>query len=236
MGLLEEKVYCQKCNQQTYHHIINTYTESSKIEDDIQWKSQYHIVKCAGCDEIAFVEQYSDEDSWEYENGERVWQDRFTVFPEQPIKLDVPRFWVEKQTFKNVPESIEQLYLQVIDVYNKGYLLLATIGIRTLIEAICLNVGIYKGKLRNNDKIILLDRHDREMSRGNLEGKIFGLYEQGMIIWDQTLILQKIRDLGNAAVHEIKPPSVIVLKSAIQIIEQLLTNVYELKVHKLLKK
>ena len=236
MELLERKVYCIKCNRETNHFILLTHKENSEYDADYQWELQRHIVKCAGCDETAFVEQFSNEDSWEYVNGEQVWKDVYLTFPEKPIITETPRYWVEKQSFNNIPESIDQLYLQVIDVYNKGYFLLAMIGIRTIIEAICLDVGIESGILRDEYKEIKLNKKNKPITSDSLEGKIFGLYEQGMIIWDQTLILQKIRDYGNAAVHEIKSPSITILKSAIQIVEQLLNNVYELKVHKLLKK
>ncbi|MGE6259207.1 DUF4145 domain-containing protein [Heyndrickxia sporothermodurans] len=87
------------------------------------------------------------------------------------------------------------------------------------------------------------DKNVKKLSKKNLhiltnslEGKIFGLYEQGFIIWEQTVILQKIRDIGNAAVHEIKEPKLSEFFSAIKIIEDVLNNVYELKVHKLYRK
>lgn len=237
MEKLEKKVYCLKCNILTNHNIVQTYEEKSEPGDDIQWHSQWHIVQCAGCDQIAFVEQYGDENQWVYIDGEQVWKDEYLVFPQQPPLVENnPKLWIEKKIFNNVPDTIDQLYSQVIEVYNKGYLLLATIGIRTIIEAICLDVGISKGFLYEDNQKIKLNKKDEQISSTSLEGKIFGLYEQNMIIWDQTIILQKIRDIGNAAVHEIKQPSITVFKSAVQIIEQVLNLVYELKVHKLLKK
>ncbi|PAK33834.1 hypothetical protein CHI08_25980, partial [Peribacillus simplex] len=147
LNRLKERVYCSKCKQKTNHLIIYTHTEKSNNNDEIQWQEQHHVVQCAGCDTKAFVKQYGDEDTWVYRGEERVWTDVFTVYPEEPISEPLPYYWLEKKEFRNVPETINQLYLQIIDVYNKGYLLLATIGIRTIIEAICLDVGIKQGYL-----------------------------------------------------------------------------------------
>ncbi|KMY50543.1 DUF4145 domain-containing protein [Peribacillus loiseleuriae] len=238
MQRLEEKVYCSKCERHTNHNIIMTHEKKSSSEDDIQFSHKYHIVQCAGCDEIAFVDQYGDEDMWEYANeghGERVWVEEFRVYPEKSVVEGNPVFWIERKEYRNVPGVVQVLYSQIIEVYNQGYFLLATIGMRTLIEAICLDVGINKGYLYNDDNTVKENKRGEPIFSSSLEGEIFGLFEENMIIWDQAIILQKIRDIGNAAVHEIKEPSFLVFKSAMQIIEQVLNNVYELKVHKLLK-
>ncbi|PAK32428.1 DUF4145 domain-containing protein, partial [Peribacillus simplex] len=90
----------------------------------------------------------------------------------------------------------------------------------------CLDVGIKQGYLYDEAIKIRVNKNDEPIISKALEGKINGLYNENMIIWDQAKILQKIRDIGNAAVHEIKQPSIPVFKSAIQIIEQVLNNVY----------
>jgi hypothetical protein len=232
---LEEKVYCTNCRGKRNHNILSTYDGTDRSVD-FQHQDLFHVVSCAGCERIAFVNQYGDEEQWDVdESGERYWYDTFNVYPEEPPKQELNIYELRGKHFINVPESIKSLYDQIIHVHNQGFLLLSTVGIRTLIEAICLDVGIKEGSLFEDKDNIKVNKKGENIVSTSLEGKIYGLYEQGMIIWEQTLILQKIRDIGNAAVHEIRTPKIKVFMSAVGIIEQLLTNVYDLKVHKLLK-
>jgi hypothetical protein len=232
---LKEKVYCKTCKGKRIHNILSTYDGTDRMAD-IQHKDLFHVVSCAGCETIAFVNQYGDEDMWDTDvSGHRYWYDKFWVYPEEPPLQEVKFYELSSKQFINVPESIKSLYEQIIHVHNQGFLLLSTVGIRTLIEAICLDVGIKEGNLFEDKDNIKVSKKGENTVSTSLEGKIYGLYQQGMIIWEQTLILQKIRDIGNAAVHEIRTPKINVFMSAVGIIEQVLTNVYDLKVHKLLK-
>jgi len=58
---LNEQVYCMTCNGKKNHKIVRTYETKSNYDEDYQWHMQYHIVKCAGCDRVAFVEQSGNE-------------------------------------------------------------------------------------------------------------------------------------------------------------------------------
>ena len=62
----------------------------------------------------------------------------------------------------------------------------------------------------------------------NLEGKINGLYEQGILTQKQSNILHELRFFGNRAVHELAVPSKDSLKMAMEILEQIIFNIYEL--------
>lgn len=237
MERLEERVYCRECKNKTYHEVLYIHEERNEPDFDFSWIEKFYIARCAGCHTVSFVKQYGDEDQWVYDfQGERVWKDDYKVFPEEPKQPEINLYEIQPKLFRHAPMSISKLYDEVIDVFNQGYLLLATVGIRTLIEAICLNIGIQEGHLFDENQEIKHNKKKEPILSKALEGKIFGLYENGFIIWEQALILQKIRDMGNAAVHEIKTPEISDFISAIQIIEQVLTNVYELKVHKFLNK
>lgn len=242
MDRLDRKVYCDKCKHDTNHEIVTKHEERSTSTDDFQWQSQYFIVRCLGCDNISFVSIYGDEDCWEYvANGDRQWTDICTVHHKDggsmsyqpssneelpPLKDYSPRLPME---FSNVPPKLEGLYNQVVDVYNLDYLLLCSAGIRTLIEAICRELSITVGNLYNNDGEIRLNKKEGKIESSSLEGKIFGLYEKGYIVWEQVKILQTIREIGNTAVHEIKEPKRSDLKNSIIIIEKVLDLIYEVK-------
>lgn len=243
MELLDEKVYCSKCKRRTNHKYILKHEEGSDTYEETQWHSKWCIVQCLGCDQLAFVLQYGDEDSWDYDErtGERVWKDFYKVYPEEPKKPSKEEKYMLKyqhvpKTFKHVDDEVSELYDQIIGVYNLGYSVLCAAGLRTLIEAICSKASIIGGRLYNEKKEVKLNRKGNEIFSQSLEGKIFGLYESQIILWEHCRILQEIRDIGNNAVHEIKAPNIFILKRAISVIEMVLEIIYELKMQTLLKK
>ncbi|MED1780016.1 hypothetical protein ABEW26_05830 [Bacillus subtilis] len=54
-------------------------------------------------------------------------------------------------------------------------------------------------------------------------------------MFNQALILQKIRGIGNEVIHEVVEPDKLILKKIIIIVESILENTYELEHHELLK-
>lgn len=236
---LEEKVYCHTCKNRTNHGIIYTYKEQSEPNDDVHWLMNYHIVQCLGCDDVSFVREYGDEDMWVHQNGNRVWINEFTVYPEEPKKEEV--FGIESlnlkpKNFKHVPKNILNLYNQIIESFNNFHFVLCTSGLRTLIEGICTHQNIKKGFMYDEDKNKLPDpKDDIVRKQESLGGKIFELCDRGLIIFHQALILQKIKDIGNAAIHDIETPDMYTINEIIEIAEKVITDIYELRNHKLLQ-
>ncbi|WJE49895.1 DUF4145 domain-containing protein [Peribacillus frigoritolerans] len=243
MEELEERVYCSRCKGKTKHLIITSYCEQSEGYTDFHWHDKYHIVQCAGCDNKSFVRQYGDEDTWQYVDGYREWKDIFTVYPEEPKVETSEEIWKRKfeqmhfipaKIFKYVPENLNNLYKQTINSYNSQHNILCAAGLRTIIEGVCNQVNIKKGYIYEKDGSKKLDKKQKEIYTDNLAGRIFGLYENGLIIFIQALLLQKIKNIGNSAVHDIVEPSIETLKQTIEIIETILYNIYELGKHDLL--
>ncbi|ANX11655.1 hypothetical protein ABE41_006515 [Fictibacillus arsenicus] len=243
MNKLEEKVYCNVCKGARNHHILKTYSEVADYHSDIHWHAKYHIVQCLGCDTIAFVEQYGDEDTWDYNEytGEREWKDIFKVFPEEPPKPSKDDFFLgdyklKIKNFNHVDPELKELYSQIVQVFNQRFNILCAAGLRTLIEAICLKTNITGGRLYDEDKKVKISKKGNEVYSTSLEGKIYGLYDKQLILWDQCRILQEIRDIGNSAVHEIEIPCIKTLRPAIIIVEGIFESIYELREKSLVKK
>lgn len=236
---LEQRVYCVGCRGKRNHKVIQTYEENSTCDADFQWHTQYHIVKCAGCDRIAFVKQYGDEDSWGYNDyGEREWIDTFTAYPEEPKQEDkrIDIYQIEIRYFKHAPEIIIHLYEQIVESFNNKHLILCTSGLRTLIEGICSQLKIKKGYLYDEEGTKLPNQEGVIKKSETLGGRIFELYERGLILFPQALILQKVKGIGNEAIHEIIVPNVRTIKEIIIILEKVMYDIYELKNHELLNK
>ncbi|MFB4472137.1 DUF4145 domain-containing protein [Oceanobacillus caeni] len=239
MNKLEEKVYCTNCKNKTHHGIVHTYSERSDIYDDMQWHDEYHIVKCLGCYNVSFVRQYGDEDMWEQVNGERFWVDEFTAYPGEPKEeyeeglLTMNR---QPKEFKHTPNNILDLYNQIIESFNNLHFVLCVSGLRTLIEGICSQQGIKKGYIYDCDKNKLPNKKDGVVKKSeSLGGRIFGLFENDHILFHQALLLQKVKDIGNSAIHDIEVPDIYTIYEIISVVEEAMSDIYELKNHKLLQ-
>jgi len=64
--------------------------------------------------------------------------------------------------------------------------------------------------------------------KDNLEGRIAGLQEKGLLTQSSAQTLHEHRYLGNSAVHELARPSEGELRLAIEIVEHVLEQLYEL--------
>ena len=104
-------------------------------------------------------------------------------------------------------------------------MLLCAVGLRALVEAVCVDKEIKKGfvdVLKNN---VLVKK-----TKGNLEGKINGLFQKQFLTEEQAKFLHELRFMGNDAVHELVCPSVADLRLAFGIIESVLNLIYELPI------
>ena len=127
------KLSCQKCQCETNHKVLSSYSATySDEENDIQAKTDYLVVSCCGCESISMATissssediDYNNDGSWEYVNNVK-------QYPEPKIGYDKLRYEY------NIPEYIRNIYKQTCNsIANRDYIL-AGIGLRTIIEAIC---------------------------------------------------------------------------------------------------
>lgn len=98
---------------------------------------------------------------------------------------------------------------------NSSSPILSALGLRTLIEAICVN---------------------QKISGNNLEEQIEGLAKEGVLAPAQATILHSHRFLGNVAAHEILAPEPRELVAALEIAETVLRTIYFLpRLHRRIK-
>ncbi|MDH4158130.1 MAG: DUF4145 domain-containing protein [candidate division Zixibacteria bacterium] len=106
-----------------------------------------------------------------------------------------------------LPGKAKRLYLEILKALNHGAALLAALGIRALIEAICI---------------------DFECTGRNLESRIETLVSKGHLAQKHAKFLHALRFMGNEAAHEINTPSPTELTSALDIVESLMQTIYTL--------
>jgi hypothetical protein len=113
---------------------------------------------------------------------------------------------VEIKDFYLVPKIVSQIYEETLAAIRTKSFILAGVGMRAIIEAIC------------NDKSI----------DGNLYDKINNMFNNGYIAKGNAKKLHGIRFLGNDAVHDIKSVTPEELYMALRIINHLLETIYTL--------
>jgi hypothetical protein len=102
---------------------------------------------------------------------------------------------------------VRNIYHEVHSAISNNQRVLAGIGIRALVEAVCAQ---------------------KRAAGGNLEKKIDDLATRNVLTKSAAETLHRTRLLGNAAAHEVAPPNEEELEAAMDIAEQLLMNVYVL--------
>lgn len=193
-----EEVYnhCNACRRNTYHTVEGKHNRDSRDEYN-QYMTSHKIVKCKGCNTVSFRKEFHDYDN-AFQDGEGEW--------DYPIEVDIyPMATKGKLATSHLPDLVEEIYTEACSAYGQKSLILAGIGLRATIEAIC---------------------NDQNITGKELSTRINNLVSRGLISKKDSLRLHAIRFLGNDAAHEITKPSDKQLKAALTIVEHLITTVY----------
>ena len=110
-----------------------------------------------------------------------------------------------RKSFLTLNPKLSQIYEEIILCYNNDSPILCATGLRALLEGVCADKGISGRSLF--DKINNLDSH---LPKNIVES------------------LHHFRFIGNEAVHQLTAPSIDDLRSAIEVMEDLLNFLYDL--------
>jgi hypothetical protein len=168
--------------------------------DEYHCAISHMVVKCRGCGSTSFRYVFADyEDAYPISDGE--WEVPKTI-------KTYPKF-IENHTELDgihcVPEIVGEIYEESLIAIQEGAGILAGLGLRGTIEAIC---------------------NERSIAGKNLEVRISKLASQGLISQKDAERLHAIRFLGNDAAHDIKKPTDRQIAIALRIIEHLIVTVY----------
>lgn len=196
-----ESVYnsCANCSRDTWHSILKSYSENDK---EYGMEIRYQIVRCCGCHTTSFRKEVLDyEGAYPSDENEDEWviPKDITCFP------SILRGHRELEDAWDLPRTVRAIYTQSIQAIKDDSTILAGIGLRATIEAIC---------------------NDRGIAGKTLEKRIDALAKGGVISQKDSERLHAIRFLGNDAAHEIKMVDAKNLLIALRIIEHLLINIY----------
>jgi hypothetical protein len=102
-------------------------------------ESKFQIIKCGGCDEITFRKLYDDitiHDEVDNESKQELFPKRGTH--SRPLKY-----------YRGVPFKIRKVYNETIDTFNSFIPILCGMGVRTIVESICLDKNITEGRIKH---------------------------------------------------------------------------------------
>lgn len=201
MPTQQVKCYCHDCGKATNHRILHEDLESSR--EDYSYDMRHQIVSCLGCDAKSFRRVFVDIEG-AYPIDEEKWDvpTEITVYPKS---LEGHR---EIEAIAEVPEIVINVYSEIILALKERAKILAGLGLRAAVEAVCNDLNI-PGK--------------------NLEVRISKLAAAGFISKKDAERLHGIRFMGNDAAHDIKTPKDDSLSVALQIVEHLIASVYILE-------
>lgn len=214
-------VLCATCNGATKHKVIASLDKDGCEYDQgeewsVEWKDCYQIVQCQGCDSVSFRHTSWFSEDIDPMTGDSGQTER--LYPKRNAHS------VNAKSFYNVPSNLRRIYGELVDCFNNESPTLCAAGLRAIVEGICAQQGVVDGPV----PIPAKGGGTPIKRKDNLEGRIAGLQEKGLLTQANAQTLHEHRYLGNDAVHELARPSEHELRLAIEIIELTLEQLYEL--------
>lgn len=214
-------VQCSTCNRATRHCVLASLDKNGSEFDEqegwsVDWADHYQVIQCQGCETVSFrhVSWFSeDSDPATGDPGEKE-----RLYPRRSATSVTPK------PFHNVPSNLRRIYGETVDCYNNDSPILCASGLRAVVEGICAELGVKNGPVEELSK----GGGMRMVRKPNLEGRIAGLQEKGLLTESSAKTLHEHRFLGNSAVHELTRLSEDELRIAIEIVEHILEQLYEL--------
>ena len=212
-------IHCIECKRATRHRVTVSLDKTGSEFDEhqgwsVDWSDRYQVIECQGCETVSFRHQ-----SWFSEAQD--FDDDGTTERIYPLRN---KDAVSARPYHNVPSNLRRIYTELIDCFNNDSPTLCAAGLRALVEGICAQQGILDGPV----DIPAKGGGTQTVRRDNLEGRIAGLQEKGLLTQPSAQTLHEHRYLGNSAVHELARPSADELKLAVEIVEHVLEQLYEL--------
>jgi hypothetical protein len=195
---------CNGCGRSTKHRVISAFQERGSQDcgggNSFDWHVRYEIIQCQGCEEVSFRKASTNSEDWDFDNnGDTIeYQETVAYFPVRSGHTGK----IEPYT---LPLNISSIYIETKGAIDNGLSVLAAVGIRTIIEAVCNDLGV----------------HER-----NLAEKIDSLRDQGKVTPDGAKLLHTLRGLGNDATHKVAQQPTEHLLLAMKVIDHLLEATY----------
>lgn len=195
---------CFECGKETNNDILYQYTQTETITEDDgredMWNTTFYTLKCRGCDYVHFMREVYYPDF----GGEPVsFKDSF---PDSLSDIEYnENHFLSEEEIRKLPPIVRNLYMEVESSFSIETPILSGIGLRTLLESICIH---------------------QEITGRNLKDKIDNLHKKGLIAAKDLPVLHNLREIGNITVHQIKKSNQKTLDYSLEILNHTLKSLY----------
>lgn len=211
LALPIKKIFCNTCKFDTNHEIKSqhdrsyeeTYTEYGRQHLCYYEYFVYKFLVCRGCDTASLEEKWTNDGMRNHE-GEVIYSYEYSP---QRNNLGVR----EAKRFLHIDKKLNDTYKEIITSQKAGLGIVTSMGIRALLEGICVTEGI-------DDK-----------TAWGLKKKIEALSEKINIPSSIIDGLKGIKFIGDDAAHRLNASDKNSISLSIDLLEALLTHLYEAK-------
>lgn len=192
---------CGFCRGQRSHKVVHKLREQD--DENYQAATTYYILKCHGCGYVSFRRDYEDYEAGSYDyNNEWDFPTTTQIFPKYVDSA------ISDYARAYIPKMVRKVYLETLTAIQEESRILAGLGLRGTVEAICI---------------------DRNVKAKDLAQRIEKLASAGYISKKDLERLHGIRFLGNDAAHDIKEPTRDQICVALKIVEHAISSIYVLE-------
>jgi len=221
-----KKIFCNECKRATNHEVKHNYTISSlALETPNDFKQvaaglepatnkyydedTYSFLICLGCQTPVIEHSYIP--FYVNRGGYLEFEDEPNYYPPRLNSGQlIPKH------FKSITPEHQRIYNEIIESFNSGIDILCSVGVRTLLEKICV-IELEKITITNETK----------KQTNDLKDKLSFLNDK-MHLSDNIIDgLGKLRIIGNNAAHQLSAPTKEELRLSIEILEDILNRLYE---------
>lgn len=197
------RLRCRSCYELTKHEMLFKH-DVETVPWEYHEKTSWQVVRCLGCESIRFRIWNVDYEfsTSEDDEGNPIYLTTESLYP-RSLRSHKPL-----QNLHFVPNLIRNIYNQSITALEEQANILASIGLRACVEAVCNHLNI---------------------AGSSLDKRIDNLFKAGHVSNTDKRRLHAIRFLGNDAAHEIREPEERDLLIALDIVDHLLNSVFILE-------
>jgi hypothetical protein len=206
------KIYCNTCKGETNHDIKSTHDQSyhEEYEDHGQKflgyyeETKYRFLVCRGCDTATLEEKWTNAGMHDH-NGNQIYSYYY-----HPKRKNLGER--ENKRFHHVDKKLDETYKEIITAFQQGLGIVTAMGVRALLEGICVLEGIDDKKAWGLAKKIEKLKDSSNIPDSIIDG------------------LKGIKFIGDDAAHRLTTCDKQSLSSAIDLLESLMIHMYETKI------
>ena len=159
MSNAQTRSNCRTCARSTRHEVLFSFDEQGN--EYFQEVDRWQVLQCRGCDTLGFRNQNED-----HENPQE-WEGN--IEPTVTIRCyphTIPEHKLLSHIYA-VPELIQKVYKQSVTAYAAGSSIIAGMGLRTTIEAVCNHLEISGASLEKRiDALLKMDIFQAAIKKG----------------------------------------------------------------------